>query len=70
MFEKLKSFAKKAAVSVGATLGLGIAQAHATVPTAVSDALTAAQTDSATVAGLALVIVIGIAAIKYMRRAV
>jgi hypothetical protein len=39
------------------------------VPTTVSDALAAAATDSATVAGLALAIVIAIYGFKAMRRA-
>jgi hypothetical protein len=42
----------------------------AAVPTEVTTALTDAKTDSLTVAGLALVIIIAIAAFKFMRRAV
>lgn len=42
----------------------------AAVPAEVSSALTDAKADSLTVAGLALVIIIAIAAFKFMRRAV
>lgn len=42
----------------------------AAVPTEVSTALTDAKADSMTIAGLALVIIIAIAAFKFMRRAV
>jgi hypothetical protein len=44
--------------------------AFAAVPAEVSGALTDAKADSLTVAGLALVIIIAIAAFKFMRRAV
>lgn len=44
--------------------------AHAAVPASVTTALTDAATDSVTVAGLALAIIVGIAAFKYMRRAI
>lgn len=44
--------------------------AFAAVPTEVTTALTDAKTDSLAVAGLALVIVIAIAAFKYMRKGV
>lgn len=53
-----------------APLGLFASQAMAAVPEDVSTALADAKTDAVAVAGLALVIIIGIAAIKYMRRAV
>lgn len=53
-----------------APLGLFASQAMAAVPADVTTALTDAKTDATTVAGLALVIVIAIAAIKYMRRAI
>ncbi|MBN8764053.1 MAG: hypothetical protein BGP20_07030 [Thiobacillus sp. 63-78] len=49
-----------------ATMGTAFAE----VPTEVSTALTDAKADSLTVAGLALVIIIAIAAFKFMRRAV
>lgn len=42
----------------------------AAVPTEVTTALTDAKTDALVVAGLALVVVIAIAAFKYMRRGV
>lgn len=44
--------------------------ALAAVPVDVSTALTDAKADALTVAGLALVVVIAIAAFKYMRRGV
>lgn len=44
--------------------------ALAAVPTEVSTALTDGKADAMTVAGLSLVILIGIAAFKYMRRGV
>lgn len=46
------------------------AAAHAAVPGEVISALDDAKTDSIQIAGLALVIIIAIAAFKYMRRAV
>lgn len=46
------------------------APAFAAVPLEVSTALTDAKADSLVVAGLALVIIIAIAAFKFMRRAV
>jgi hypothetical protein len=57
------------------SLGLGlvsipVAQAFAAVPAEVTAAMTEAKTDSLVVAGLALVVIIAIAAFKYMRRAV
>lgn len=42
----------------------------AAVDTGISTALTGGATDAAAVAGLALLIVIGVAVVKYMRRAV
>ena len=44
--------------------------AFAAVPANVTTALGDALTDATTVAGLALIIVVGIAAFRYMRRAV
>ncbi len=57
---------------VGSALTLGALaaqQAMADVPTAVSTAITDAGTDAATIGGLVLVVIVGIAAFKYMRRA-
>jgi len=51
-------------------LSMFVGSAYAAVPTEVSTALTDAKADSLTVAGLALVIIIAIAAFKFMRRAV
>lgn len=53
-----------------AGLSMLASQAFAAVPTDVTTALTDAKTDSLAVAGLALVVIIGIAAFKYMRRGV
>lgn len=51
-------------------LSMFVASAYAAVPSEVTDALVDAKADSLAVAGLALVIVISIAAFKFMRRAV
>lgn len=53
-----------------AGLSMLASQAFAAVPADVTTALTDAKTDSLAVAGLALVVIIGIAAFKYMRRGV
>lgn len=44
-------------------------QANAAVPTEVTAALTGGLTDATAVAALALIIVVGVAVFKYMRRA-
>lgn len=51
-------------------LSLMFGSAQAAVPTDVTTALTTAAADSVTVAGLALAIIVGIAAFRYMRRAI
>lgn len=56
-------------LSFGA-LALAPLSVFAAVPTEVSTALTDGKADAMTVAGLALVIIIAIAAFKYMRRGV
>lgn len=61
-------FKKIAAVGTGLAITTG--QALAAVPADVSTAMADAKTDSLVVAGLALVVVIAIAAFKYMKRAV
>jgi len=43
--------------------------ASAVVPAGVTTALTDASTDAATIGGAVLVVIVGIAAFKYMRRA-
>jgi len=58
---------KKIAGVVVAALPLA---SFAAVPTDVSTAMTGGATDAAAVAGLALLIVIGVAVVKYMRRGV
>lgn len=50
------------------TFGLSMA-AHADVPAGVTTAITAAGADATTIGGAVLVVLIGIAAFKYMRRA-
>lgn len=60
---------KKLSLVLGG-LAASTGSAFAAVPADVSTALTDAKADSLTVAGLALVIIIAIAAFKYMRRAV
>lgn len=60
----------KKLAAVGTSLTLAGGQAFAAVPAEVTTALTDAKTDSLVVAGLALVIIIAIAAFKFMRRAV
>lgn len=52
------------------SLSLAAGSAMAAVPADVTTALGDAKTDSLTVAGLALVVIIAIAAFKYMRKAV
>jgi hypothetical protein len=62
-------FEMKKALYATPLLGM-FGSAHAAVPAGVTTALGDALTDSVTVAGLALVVIIGIAAFKFMRRAV
>jgi hypothetical protein len=50
-------------------LALAAIPAFAAVPTEVTDALADAQTDGVAVAGLVLVVIIAIAAFKYIRKA-
>ena len=57
---------KLAAAGVLSTVAAG---ASAAVPEAVTSALTGAGTDAATIGGAVLVVLIGIAAFKYMRKA-
>lgn len=60
--QKLKVlFAAGSAVTAGS--------AFAAVPTGVTEAITEAGTDAAVIGGAVLVVLIGIAAFKYMRRA-
>jgi Inovirus Coat protein B len=47
-----------------------VSSAMAAVPESVTSALTESRTDALAVAGLALVVIISIAAFKYMRRGV
>jgi hypothetical protein len=50
-------------------LALGVGQAMAAVPAAVTSALEDAKTDGVTVAGVVLVVIIAIAAFKLIRKA-
>lgn len=52
---------------VASAVGLA-SSAHATLPTAVSDSLTAAQSDGVAVATLVLVAIVAIYAFKLMRK--
>lgn len=58
--------------AIGSAFALGALvaqQAHAEVPAAVSAAITEAGADAAIIGGLVLVVIVGIAAFKYMRKA-
>lgn len=58
--------------SLGATAAVGllaVQQAHAALPTGVTDALDAAKLDGVEVAGIVLGVIIAIAAFKFIRRA-
>ncbi|KJU76577.1 hypothetical protein N619_28535 [Ectopseudomonas oleovorans] len=58
--------------SLGATAAVGLLamqQAHAALPTGVTDALDAAKLDGVEVAGIVLGVIIAIAAFKFIRRA-
>lgn len=52
-----------------AALATVAGSASAALPAGVSDAVTAIGTDAATLGGLVLVVVVGIAAFKFLRRA-
>lgn len=60
----------KRAIGASAVSGLLLVQqAHAALPTGVTDALDDAKTDGVTVAGIVLGVIIAIAAFKFIRRA-
>lgn len=61
---------RAAAASVVALPLLLAGQAHAALPEGVTTALDTAKTDAMTVGGLVLVVIIGIAAFKFIRRAI
>ncbi|SDP38529.1 Bacteriophage coat protein B [Ralstonia sp. 25mfcol4.1] len=64
-------FSKKAKLATLAAMSMvASGAAMADVPAAVTTAITQGGTDSATVAGAVLVVIVGIAVFKYMRRAV
>lgn len=69
LLNQARKFGNKV-VLIGTGLVASTGTALAAVPVDVTTALTDAKADSLTVAGLALVIIIAIAAFKYMRRAV
>lgn len=62
--------ARKYGAAVVATTVGAAGSAMAAVPTEVSTAMSDGKADAIAVAGLGLVIVIGVAVIKYMRRGV
>jgi len=60
----------KRSIGLVAALGLGVVgSANAAVDAGVTTALTTAGTDGATVGSAVLVVIVGIAAFKYIRRA-
>ncbi len=60
----------KSLFAVGAaSAALVVSNAHAALPTGVESAISTAGTDAATVGGAVLVVLIGIAAFKYIRKA-
>ena len=61
---------KKKFAALAALSAVSMGSAMAAVPADVSESLTEAKADALTVAGLALIVIIGIAAFKYMRRGV
>lgn len=61
---------KKAKLAALAALSMAAGSAMAAVPTEVTTALADAKADTLTVAGAALILVISVAAFKYMRRGV
>lgn len=61
-------FKKIAGVVVATASGIG--SAFAAVPANVSTAMTDGATDAAAVAALGLLVIIGVAVVKYMRRGV
>ncbi len=62
--------ARNAAAAVGAGALMLAGQAYAAVPADVTTALEDAKTDAMTVGGLVLVVIIAIAAFKFIRRAI
>lgn len=65
----MRKFSVKQSFALGLASVVAAGQAMAEVPTAVNTAITGAGTDAATIGGLVLVVIVGIAAFKYMRRA-
>lgn len=61
---------KKQALAVGTALSTLAGSAFAAVPTEVTTALTDGKADVMTVAGAAIIILIGVAVFKYMRKGV
>lgn len=60
----------KRSIGVAAAIGvLSVQQAHAALDEGVTSALNAAKTDGVALGGLVLVVIIAIAAFKYLRRA-
>lgn len=64
----MKKYIGKLAVGVGSGAILFVGQAQAAVPAAVDTAITGMATDAAAVAGAVLVAIIGVVAIKFMRK--
>lgn len=55
-------------IAAGLGLGAGVSQVFAAVPTSVTDAITATQTDAVTVAGLMIGVTAALLVFKYIRR--
>lgn len=70
MFKNTAIRARNAVAAVGAGATLLAGQAYAAVPADVTSALGDAKIDAATVGGLVLVVIIGIAAFKFIRKAI
>lgn len=62
------NFKTKLAAAGTAVLGF-VSSAHAALPASVSTSITDVGTDAATIGGLVLVVIVGIAGFKYLRKA-
>ena len=65
----MKNYLKNGGLVLGGSVA-AVSTASAAVPVAITTALTDAGTDGATIAGAVLLVIIGIATFKYIRRAV
>jgi len=65
----MSNFARKLLISSLMALGLTLEQAQAAVDAGVTTAISNAGADGATIGGAVLAVIVGIAAFKYLRRA-